>query len=216
MMYQTAGLLDRLGPKLDLGGPMQFTIGTVTVTMPATWTEIQGKSMDRENTDTQMGQAAIATATTLDGLILQFALCEWADGSKDMRTLAKIQGPSSYDRLVSAGRMAIESFGEAQLSGRVRAMKINAEKRQYATLADVSWPDLSSLLELDARNLVSDLGPVKFGTAEQLLGSTNRNRLQEAVLVDRSNLAPLYAVWVITRIIAVMKNFGDEGVEVMQ
>ena len=189
----------------------EIVVGSCKVAVDAEWVEIQdspGRGLPEIS-----GKALLATYSTTDGGLLRAAFVVLSDKTMVMKGMALIDGPDKYSRLVRAGSMEVAEFDTEYFSCRVRAMRYNDQDRQ--NVANVSWPDLKSLVGDDAKSLLSDLGAIKFGTAGEILGITNRTANQEAMIFPQNDLRSLFAVWAMTRVIPVMKDYGRDGVGVL-
>lgn len=159
------------------------------------------------------GKVQYVSYETNDGGFLRAGFFKFEDNSMVMRGVALIDGPEKYSRLIRAGSMEVAEYGPDQLSCRVRAMRYNELDRQ--NVANISWPSLNALTNIDAKSQLRDLGAIEFGLAGEILGITNRTANQEAMRFPSTDLRSLYAVWGMTRIVPVMKDFGRDGVGVL-
>jgi hypothetical protein len=91
--------------------------------------------------------------------------------------------------------------------GELNAMKFNQE-RQRTNLATASLSDLDHFSEQSVNTVLSEFGSFKIGSREELHGETNKNRSRLAILCDAGNKDMVAAVYVITRVLAILKDFG--------
>ena len=188
-----------------------IVIGECTVVVDENWVEI--KEAPGRGLPEIEGLALQATYSTTDGGFLRAAFVVLSDGTMVMKGMALLDGPSKYSRLVQAGRMEVVPFGEDSYSCRVRAMRFGATGRQ--NLAGVSWDELNGLIAGNAKSLLSTHGASEFGRAGEILNVTSGSVNQEAMLFPKDDPRALFAVWGMTRVIPVMKDFGRDGVGVL-
>jgi hypothetical protein len=91
--------------------------------------------------------------------------------------------------------------------GELNAMKFNQD-RQRTNLATASLSDLDLFSEEAIGSVLEQFGFFKIGSREELHGETNRNRGKLAILCDSGNKDMVAAVYVITRVLAILKDFG--------
>lgn len=189
----------------------EFVVGDCTVTLDADWVDIQespGRGLPEIS-----GKALQATYSTTDGGFLRAAFVVLSDETMVMKGMSLIDGPAKYSRLVQAGRMEVVFHGKDSYSCRVRAMRFGPTGRQ--NLAGITWEEINSLTGSNSRNQLMELGAKEIGRAGDILQIASGSLNQEAMIFPKDDLRSLFAVWGMTRVIPVMKDFGRDGVGVL-
>ncbi len=150
--------------------------------------------------------------TTLDELNMVFAIIRWPTHKTQVSCITKISGQEKYDRLENAGRLGIFQTleGDRSLwSFELRAMKYR-DNQLRQTLKQSTLQDLDYLLEgQSALELLNNHGALKVGKRGELATTTAGNRSNELfVICDSENNNLVAVAFTITRVLAVMKDFG--------
>jgi len=150
--------------------------------------------------------------TTLDELNMVFAVIRWPSHKPQVSCITKISGQEKYDRLEDAGRLGIFQTAEdnrAVWSFELRTMKYG-DNQLRQTLKQSTIQDLDYLLEgQSALELLKTHGALKVGKRGDLAPATASNRANELFVIGDAENKNLVAVaFTITRVLAVMKDFG--------
>lgn len=192
----------------------EFNVGLVAITMRSEDVEFRGipVSAGRGGSE-QDGKLREAVIESSDGLRMTIGCTVWDDGSADVQPLDFLAGPDAYRRLESAGRMTLNKSGAGTRVALLRTLKYG--DRGYPSLASVTWEELSELAGTDAADLLTEHG-AHVGAYEDLRPDPQRYREHPAFAVSGDGVAAVFAAFVITRVIPIMKGFGrDGGVEAL-
>jgi hypothetical protein len=150
--------------------------------------------------------------TTLDELNMVFAVIRWPSHKPQVSCITKIFGQEKYDRLEDAGRLGIFQTVENEKtlwSFELRTMKYG-ENQLRQTLKQSTLQDLDYLMEgQSALELLNRHGALRVGKRGELAPATASNRSNELFVIGDAENKDLVAVaFTITRVLAVMKDFG--------
>jgi hypothetical protein len=150
--------------------------------------------------------------TTLDELNMVFAVIRWPSHKPQVSCITKIFGQEKYDRLEDAGRLGIFQTVENDRtlwSFELRTMKYG-ENQLRQTLKQSTLQDLDYLMEgQSALELLNRHGALRVGKRGELAPATASNRSNELFVIGDAENKDLVAVaFTITRVLAVMKDFG--------
>lgn len=153
------------------------------------------------------GKVTTFKVATSDLSTIVFGVVTWPTGVSEAVPIDVLQdGELKYQRLQNAGRMSLLNIGEKWV-GELNVMKYNAE-RGRANLAGATYDDLCYLAESDLLTFLRQFGDVQVGTREALHGETNKNRNRLAFMTDAGNKEMVAAAYVVTRVLAILKDFG--------
>jgi hypothetical protein len=172
----------------------------------------EGKPMNAHegSTSEQLGSVAKFRVTTTDQLDYVFGIVQWPDADPEVIFVDAVDGDSKYERLQRAGRMGIlTKFGDFWLI-ELTAMKINPDKG-WANLAGASFDHLKVFLGGDAGELLMNRGALGVGTRESLVGDQSRNRNVLALTCEAGNLEVIATAFVVTRVLAIMNDYGQQS-----
>jgi hypothetical protein len=182
-----------------------WTIGKATFSRVELEIPYEGKPTGQA--ERAIGKITTYKAETSDLSSVKFGVVTWSDGSSEVVPIAVLPGGQrKYERLENAGRLTLLNFGSSWV-GELNAMKFNQE-RQRTNLATASLSDLDHFSEQSVNTVLSEFGSFKIGSREELHGETNKNRGRLAILCDAGNKDMVAAVYVITRVLAILKDFG--------
>lgn len=153
-----------------------------------------------------VGKITTYKVSTSDLSSLVFGVVTWPDETSEAVPIKFLEGESKYERLERAGRWTLANQG-AFWVGELNAMKHNAEKG-WSNLASASYEELTCFAEADLLETLKQFGQVEVATKETLYGETNRNRMKLALKCDRGNKNMIAAAFVITRVLATLKDHG--------
>lgn len=187
-----------------------FTLGPLSVQIenePVTIVDSPARGID----DVRGTAQNPATFSSLDGWVGRFGFFEFEGVEKPIGKFFWHKDPvhAPYDRLERAGTISLAVEGGRWVAP-LRALKKNV--KAYANLHRVSDEDLNHLAGSDFRELTSSLGEVEFGLYGDLVpsaGKTVANGLGMAV--PAGQVAPLVAMIAVTRPMALVKRFGEDG-----
>ena len=153
-----------------------------------------------------IGKLTTYKVTTSDLSSLVFGVVTWADGASEAIPIDFLEGEAKYERLERAGRWTLANHGSSWI-GELNAMKHNPEKGR-SNLATASYEQLTAFAEADLLQTLKQFGHVEIDTKENLYGETNKNKLRLAVKCDSGNKDLIAAAFVITRVLATLKDYG--------
>lgn len=183
---------------------MTIQVGPIEIEIQESFQKCRGRSI--RGVDEIDGSRLIGYMRTPDGGDIHVGYTKWIDGSADVVGLVKVSGPDVYERATKAGRMPVTSESSDQVSVRLQALRYKEPGR--ANLAFINWDELNKLLGSSASELLTNLGALDIGTAEEILGATNNKRNQLAMICTPDNHEALFGAFALTRILPLMKNYG--------
>lgn len=186
-----------------------FNISLATVEILDGEQSFNGTPIAEEAKEPEIGKLKSFRVTTTDTLVLKVGIVSWPSGSFDLIPYEKVNGLMKHDFLESRGRTSLYVQENGDWMFVLRALKWN-EKQQKPNLADATLAQLSELAEQDFEELLKSQGAKAVGTREELVGETNRNRFQLAMLIEPHNMEAIAAAFTVTRVLAVVKDFGME------
>jgi hypothetical protein len=192
-----------------MGNFQKLTISLATIELLDEEQNFEGVPISSESKETEVGKLRTFRVTTSDTLVLKVGVVAWPSGLLDVIPYEKVQGLMKHDFLESRGRTSLYVQDNGDWMFVLRALKWN-EKQQKPNLADATLDQLSELAEQDFEELLKSQGAKGVGTREELVGETNRNRFQLAMLIDPHNMEAIAAAFTVTRVLAVVKDFGME------
>ena len=185
----------------------KFDVGLVTVTCAARtarYTEEQSDGTVKE------GKATLAELETPDGFKGTLGVVEWHDGTAELKLVDFARGPENYRRLESAGRAQITVKGGRWLV-MIRALKIG--EKPYFTLHNVSLAELSKLIQENAEELLTGFPGAEVARYGDLQpNATKAHKDGIGIQVPAGSIDALAAMYAMTRVAAVMSNFGIDTV----
>jgi hypothetical protein len=152
------------------------------------------------------GKLTTYKVTTSDLSSLVFGVVTWADGASEAIPIDFLGGEAKYERLERAGRWTLANHGSSWV-GELNAMKHNPEKGR-SNLATASYDQLTAFAEADLLTTLKQFGQVEIETKDILYGETNRNKSKLAVKCESGNKDLIAAAFVITRVLATLKDYG--------
>ena len=187
----------------------QTQISLATIELLEGEQSFDGTPISSESKEPEVGKLKTFRVTTTDTLVLKVGVVSWPSGSFDVIPYEKIQGLMKHDFLESRGRTSLMVQENGDWIFVLRTLKWN-EQQQKPNLADATITQLSELAEQDFEELLKSHGAKAVGTREELVGESNRNRFQLAMLIEPHNMAAIAAAFTVTRVLAVVKDFGME------
>jgi hypothetical protein len=159
----------------------------------------------------QVGKAHKFLVTTEDKLRMVFAIVEWPDDKPDVIAIKRLSGLEKYERLSQAGRFSIitglPNF-DTSWAWQLRAMKFGPD-RDRQTLRMVAWDELDVLLEGEtAVEILNSYGAQKLCLRREVDPNAGKQGNQLMVVGEAGNKNLVAATFVLTRVLAVMKDFG--------
>ncbi len=155
------------------------------------------------------GRATLAELKTSDGFDALLGVITWPDGRQDVRIADFIAGAAPYERLIRAGTFSIKTNGDKWVV-LIRGMKVQG--KDYPTRTRVTWEELNWLTGGDFQASATGHGASEFGLYGSLSttsGSAQKNDLALACPVGV--VEPMIYVYAITRVEAIMQQFGING-----
>lgn len=155
---------------------------------------------------TAIGTLTTYKVTTSDLSALKFGVVTWEDDTSEAIPIDFLDGEQKYERLERAGRLTLINHENSWIA-ELNAMKFNPDKGR-SNLASATYDELSEFVESDLKETLERFGRVSIGTREQLHGETNRNRFKLSMKCEKGNKDVIAAAYVITRVLATLKDFG--------
>ena len=184
---------------------MEWQIGKASFEVVAREIVYEGKPIGSEIPSVGKLTTYKVTTSDLSGII--FGVVTWPDGTSEAIPVDVLQNSQEkYERLARAGRWTISNHGTSWIA-ELNAMKHNPEMGR-SNLASATYEQLTSFAEHDLLETLKQFGPVEIDTKENLYGETNRNRLRLALKCDSGNKDLIAAAYVVTRVLATLKDFG--------
>lgn len=180
----------------------EFSVAGVTCRVNDEASKVSGHSAGGGLQD---GWTLPATVTVPDGAVLEAGLTRWEDGSADLRVFTRLTGPAAYDRLVNRVRMSVFTADDEQWC-ELRILR-HSDPLSLPTMTRASWEDLDTVSGVDTRAWLTAMPSVRVGTREELYGEANKRRHELALACDRDVL-PLFAAYVLSRVLPTLKGFG--------
>jgi hypothetical protein len=184
-----------------------FTAGHVAVRILDGVSDFVGSPARGEPETT--GRATLAELKTSDGFDALLGVITWPDGRQDVRIADFIAGAAPYERLIRAGTFSIKTNGDKWVV-LIRGMKVQG--KDYPTRTRVTWEELNWLTGGDFQASATGHGASEFGLYGSLSttsGSAQKNDLALACPVGV--VEPMIYVYAITRVEAIMQQFGING-----
>lgn len=185
----------------------EIVVGDLRIRQEASHPNVLATNMVGENLGASLTSFVF---TNPDGCVLLAGLYEFEDGSALFRGIEKIAGPEPYSRVLQAGRVEVQKWGDDLYSSRIRALK--SVTGDHPNLAGLTWEELAKLAEVqNAQTLLKEYGAISLGTAGEIISVTNKNKNQLAMTYPRADVRSLAVMWGITRVTAIAKKFGMQG-----
>ena len=154
----------------------------------------------------QQGTMQKFRITTTDDLDHIFGLITWPQARPEVRSVEFVDGLSKYKRLEGAGRWSFIPLENGTWLGELNIMKFNGNDRP--TLCRPTTLELDQLAGGPMREALISYGALNFGTREELVGDTTRQRNSPAILVNAGDILPIAAAFAATRVMAIMYEVG--------
>lgn len=181
-----------------------FTIGKAKFELLEREIAFEGKPI--RATEELVGKLTSYKVTTSDLSVIIFGIVTWPDGASEIIPIDFVEGEQKYSKLATSGRMSIINVGNDWV-GELKAMKFNPSTK-LANLATATVDELEDFAEAKLLPTLTKFGRVSIGTREELHGETNKNRARLAFRCEAGNKDLAAAVYVITRVLAVLKDHG--------
>jgi hypothetical protein len=182
-----------------------WKIGKATFTVQQEDVAFEGKPMRSE--DSQVGTLTSYRVETTDLSTIIFGIVTWADGETEVIPIEVLKSSEQkYGHLGNAGRMAVKNI-ERSWVAELNSMKFNSQQGK-ANLASATLDELKHFAEADIQSVLGQFGKVEIATKEVLIGETNKNRNRLALKCEQGNKNMLAAAYVVTRVLAILKDFG--------
>ena len=183
---------------------MSFNIGKANFNVLAKEIAYEGKPIGSEIPS--VGKLTTYKVNTTDLSTVIFGVVTWPDGVSEAIPIDVPEGQAKYERLERAGRWSLANHGSSWI-GELNAMKFNPEKER-SNLASASYEELSSFAEADLRETLKPFGDFIIDTKANLYGETNKNKGRLALKCEAGNKDMIAAAYVITRVLATLKDHG--------
>lgn len=154
----------------------------------------------------QIGSLQKFRVTTLDTLNMVFGIVFWPAANPEVRFIEFIDGLGKYERLENAGRWSLFPAGGNTLVGELNVMKYGNKGRP--TLHGAEIADLDTLTKGSFASLMTENGALAIGERQDLDGTSGRNSRRLAVKIEASNREAIAIAFTVTRVLAIMNDFG--------
>ena len=182
-----------------------WKIGKATFEVAEREIAYEGKPIGED--DVAVGALTTYKVSTTDLSTIIFGVVTWPNGVSEAIPVDVLKdSEQKYTRLQNAGRTIISNEGESWVA-ELNAMKHNPE-RGRSNLASASLEELSSFAERNIRDALNEFGNISIDTKEKLTGETNKNRNRLALKCEIGNKNAIAAAYVVTRVLATLKDFG--------
>ncbi|RQP13347.1 MAG: hypothetical protein EAS51_00075 [Microbacteriaceae bacterium] len=193
--------------------PSSFEVGQVAVEVLDGERTIAGRPWGKADGPELEATATIARVATPDGFVGFIALQRWPDGETDLRLTDSVGEAGEYGRLHQAGALAVKR-DVGRLVAMLKALKYGP--KGYAQLANVEWADLDGLAGRDARQLLTELGARSCADYGDLWDTSAQYRRRPGIEVSTEEPSALFAAFVLTRVVPLMRRYGKPGVEAVE
>jgi hypothetical protein len=183
----------------------KWKIGKATLEVLQNGVAYEGQPMG--SMENSVGRMTTYKATTSDFSTVIFGVVTWPSALTEVVPVDVLEGSQEkYERLKRAGRMSVDNHGQKWVA-EMKVMKFNNEQGK-ANLAGATHSELTTFAESEIKGVLSAFGDAEIGTKEELIGETNRNRTKLALRCDSGNTDLIAAAYVVTRVLAILKDFG--------
>lgn len=157
------------------------------------------------------GSAEIVEIETTDGLRAEISIQKFEDGSIHIRlTEFLTTPPPAYSHLIKNGTMTVQIREDGKWVALLRALKPGG--KEHPTLNSVSSEELDGLLGEDSLNWLTSLG-FEVGVWSEINPKAGKFKDSLAVAIEPERANLLVAPWTLTRVIALMKKLGKQGLD---
>jgi hypothetical protein len=188
---------------------MLIDLGKCTIEIDEQTIPFVGKPMDNSagNEGDQEGSVTMFRVRTSDELDIQYGIVSWQEANREVTLVEWHSGDTKYDSLKKGtGRLALSSAGVNEVF-QLRAMKYNTTSKK-ANLANVTIEDLNVWAQTDLVELLKNHGALRVGTKEELTGEDNKTKSILSALVPSGNVEAVAIAFTVTRIMAIMYDYG--------
>jgi hypothetical protein len=169
-----------------------------------------GKPMsDRKLPGEQTGELQTFRVTSSDELNLIVGLIEWPDAPPELVPLDLLGGLDKHNELARRGRISLGITADGNWLVPLSVLKFNPSMGKF-TLQRASEDEIDELLGHSFRELMIELGAIDIGSRQKIDGETNNRANQFAMIVKPQDIESLAVAYVVTRALAVIKDFGVE------
>ena len=182
-----------------------WRIGKATFTVQQESVPYEGKPMRSD--ESQVGTLTSYRVETTDLSTIIFGVVTWRDGETEVVPFEVLKNSQEkYSHLGNAGRMSVKNVDGSWVA-ELNSMKYNS-KQGKANLATATLDELEHFAETEISKVLAQFGTVEIGTKEVLIGETNKNRNRLSLKCEEGNKNMLAAAYVVTRVLAILKDFG--------
>ena len=188
---------------------MLITLGKCTIEIEDQPVPFVGRPMDDSsgNEGDQEGLVTMFRVHTSDELDIQYGIVSWPEANREVTLIEWHSGDTKYDSLKKGtGRLALSSAGTNEVF-QLRAMKYNTTSKK-ANLANATLEDLGTWAQTDLAELLTNHGAIQVGSKEQLTGEENKTKGTLSALVPKGNVEAVAIAFTVTRILAIMYDYG--------
>lgn len=162
---------------------------------------------DKDVTVEQVGQLTTFRVTSSDELNLIAGVLEWPNASPEVRPIDLISGLQKHAALEGRGSMTLIVTEDGKWLAPLRVLKYSQNKR-YFTLHGATEEEIDKYLGHSFRELLLEVGAIRFGKREEIDGDTSRTASQLAVVVEPGDIQTLAIAYTVTRPLAVINDLG--------
>lgn len=185
----------------------KFDVASVSVNVAGRTATIT----DRQSTgsDPVKALAHLAELETPDGFRATLGAIEWPNAAVTVKLVDFMEGPDVYRRLERAGTLEIKVVNN-QWVALIRALKY--ENKDYATLHGVSFAEIDELIKDDSKKILDDIQNVEVGIYGEFVPDAKRYQDAMAIRIQPQQIEGIAALYALTRVMPLMKNFGLRSV----
>lgn len=169
----------------------------------------------RESTEgeTVSGKAFCGMATIYEievpGATLEVHDVRWENGERDVRTEARLEGPTVFDELAGRLRIGVDAAPNGRRKMRLR-IPARSAPHKMPTFHQTSVAELDKVCGIDTAALLYEAGAIKVDVQRLAIGDTSRTKNELCVVFDDNDFAstvPIVA-YTVTPVLAFWKQFA--------
>ena len=184
----------------------EYSLGDVRVTIEDENALLRLAPLD-DRVEVQETRGVLAIVHAQDGATLTCGLAFFPQAEPRLSGLELIAGDERYARAAQAGNASVRRLADGGYGMCLQMFKFSESGR--FTLHGTTWDELDNMLGFGFRPYLRGLGAVEFGTGGSLLNTSGRTRNVPAFTVPRHASHALLVAWAATRVVPLMKRYGQ-------
>lgn len=163
--------------------------------------------------ETVSGTVCCGTATVYEvegpGATLELLDARWQNGERDLRSTARLDGPTLFDELAGRLRIGVDAAPNGRRKMRLR-IPARSAPHKMPTFHQTSVAELDKVCGIDTAALLYEAGAIKVDVQRLAIGDTSRTKNELCVVFDDNDFAstvPIVA-YTITPVLAFWKQFA--------